>query len=124
MSRSYTQFAEVFKRKAAGYTSVDQVMFAIDDINATLTAMRDAGVSPTQGGVSPYVEKLHCELDIMRDRLAELQRKPSVEMQLRAACERLEAIGRWAVQIKRATLSGYVFEVASTIEQLSEYPRR
>ena len=86
--------------------------------------MRDCGVAPTQGGVSPYVEKLHCELDAMRARLDELTRKPSVHMLLADARERLDAIHRWAGQIKMATLSGYSFSIAETIEQLADYPRR
>jgi hypothetical protein len=64
---TYTEMTTLYRNKVRGYTA-DQCEFAVRDIYNTLRFVaRDMS--------DPYVVKLYCELDAMRDRLAHLQRK-------------------------------------------------
>jgi len=64
---TYTEMTALFRNKVREYTA-DQCEFAVRDIYNTLRFVaRDMS--------DPYVAKLYCELDAMRDRLAYLQRK-------------------------------------------------
>lgn len=64
---TYAEMTALYRNKARGYTAT-QCEFAMRDIYTTLRFVaRDMA--------DPYVTKLYCELDAMRDRLAHLQRK-------------------------------------------------
>ena len=64
---TYTEMTALFRNKVCDYTAY-QCGVAMDDIYTTLRFIaRDMA--------DPYVTKLYCELDAVRDRLAHLQRK-------------------------------------------------
>jgi hypothetical protein len=65
---TYTEMTTLYRNKARGYTA-DQCEFAVRDIHETLRLYFGDHMD------NPYVVKLYCELDAVRDRLAHLQRK-------------------------------------------------
>jgi hypothetical protein len=64
---TYTEMTALFRNKVRGYTA-DQCEFAVRDIHTTI-ALHEGDLN------HPYIQKLWAELDAMRERLAQLQRK-------------------------------------------------
>jgi len=68
---NYSDMTALYRNKVRDYTA-DQCEFAVRDIHETLR-LHPTAMSDPFG--DPYVVKLYCELDAMRERLAHLQRK-------------------------------------------------
>ena len=64
---NYSDLTALYRNKVRGY-NLNQCEFAMRDIHVTIALH--------QGDLNhPYIQKLWAELDAMRDRLAQLQRK-------------------------------------------------